>query len=72
VTEPSAIRFGLEGYSIAFPLALSILAESEGYKPADFDRLIDISEQSGSSVEIDENTAGSHAGFHPVPAAGVR
>jgi hypothetical protein len=38
-----------------FPPALSILAESEGYKPADFDRLIEISGESGGTVEIDEN-----------------
>jgi len=38
-----------------FPHALSILAESEGYKPADFDRLMEISGESGSAVAIDEN-----------------
>ena len=42
-----------------FPKALSILAESEGYKPADFaadfDRLIEISGESGTIEVIDEN-----------------
>jgi hypothetical protein len=47
-TGPSAIhadyrqRRGIFGH---FPPALPILAESEGYKPADFDRRIDISEE---------------------------
>jgi hypothetical protein len=39
-----------------FPPALrSILTESEGYKPAEFDRLIEISGERGSTMEIDEN-----------------
>ena len=45
-----------DGYLVTFPPALSILAESEGYKPADFDRLIEISGESGAIVKIDENT----------------
>jgi hypothetical protein len=32
------------------------LAESEGYKPADFDRLVEISGESDVTEEIDENT----------------
>ena len=32
-----------EGYVVTYPPALSIFAESEGYKPAEFDRLIEIS-----------------------------
>jgi hypothetical protein len=40
---------------ITFPPDLSIFAESEGYRPADFDRLIEISGESGSTIEIDEN-----------------
>jgi hypothetical protein len=41
---------------VAFPPTLSsIFAESEGYKPANFDRLIEISGQIGSSVVVDEN-----------------
>jgi len=46
-------------YLFTFPKALSILAESEGYKPADFaadfDRLIEISGESGTIEVIDEN-----------------
>ena len=37
------IRISDKGYLVTYPPALSILAESEGYKPADFDRRIDIS-----------------------------
>jgi hypothetical protein len=45
-----------EGYVGTFPPALpSIFAESEGYKPAEFDRLIEISGESGGTVEVDEN-----------------
>jgi hypothetical protein len=45
-----------DGYVRTFPLKNSILAESEGYEPADFDRLIEILGDSGGAVEIDENT----------------
>ncbi len=44
-----------EGHVVTFPPALSIFAESEGYRPAEFDRLIEISGESGSTIEIDEN-----------------
>jgi hypothetical protein len=56
-TKRDAMRIKLsdEGYITTFPPALSILAESEGYKPADFDRLIEISGESGVGEEIDEN-----------------
>jgi hypothetical protein len=37
------------------PPLSSPLGESEGYKPADFDRPIEIAEESGSAVEIDDN-----------------
>jgi hypothetical protein len=51
------IRVSEEGYLVTFPPALpSILAESEGYKPAEFDRLIQISGEPGSAMDIDENT----------------
>jgi hypothetical protein len=33
-----------------------MLAESEGYKPADFDRVLEISTEDGAVEEIDENT----------------
>ena len=58
-TKRDAMRITVsdEGYLITFPLALSsIFTESEGYRPADFDRLIEISGENGSTVEIDENT----------------
>jgi hypothetical protein len=49
------ITFG-DSYIATHPIVLSSpLTESEGYKPADFDRLIEISGESGSTVEIDEN-----------------
>jgi hypothetical protein len=56
-TKRDAMRITLGDSCIAtYPIALSSpLAESEGYKPADFDRLIEISGESGSTVEIDEN-----------------
>jgi hypothetical protein len=44
-----------EGHVLTFPPALSIFAESEGYAPAEFDRLIEISREGGSTIEIDEN-----------------
>jgi hypothetical protein len=45
-----------DSYVVTFPPALSILAESEGYEPADFDRLVQISGESGVTEDIDENT----------------
>ena len=56
-TKRDAMRLKIsdEGYLVTYPPALSILAESEGYEPADFDRHIDISGDSGSTAEIDEN-----------------
>jgi len=52
---PWRITLG-DGYVITHPIALSsALAESEGYKPANFDRLIEVSGESGSIIEIDEN-----------------
>jgi hypothetical protein len=45
-----------EDHLATFPIALSILAESEGHEPADFDRLVEISGESGAREEIDENT----------------
>ena len=53
--DPMRITVSDEGYLVTFPPALSIFAESEGYKPADFDRRIDISEESGGTRAIDEN-----------------
>jgi hypothetical protein len=42
-----------DGYVRTFPLKNSIFAESEGYEPADFDRRIEISGESDSTVEIE-------------------
>jgi hypothetical protein len=49
------IRVSDDGYLVTFPPALSIVAESEGYKPAEFDRNVEVSGESGSKLEIDEN-----------------
>jgi hypothetical protein len=56
-TKRDAMRITLgDDYIATYPIALSSpLAESEGYKEANFDRLIEISGESGSTVEIDEN-----------------
>ena len=43
------------GYLVTFPHALCLFAESEGYKPADFDRLIKISGEEDATEQIDEN-----------------
>ena len=52
--DPMRIVLG-DSHVVTSPPALSILAESEGYKPADFDRLIEISGESVVIEEIDEN-----------------
>jgi hypothetical protein len=44
-----------EGYVTTSPIALNILAESEGYEPADFDKYIEIVGENGATEEIDEN-----------------
>jgi hypothetical protein len=45
MTKRDAMRIKIsdDGYFVTFPPALSIFAKSEGYKPADFDRRIEIS-----------------------------
>jgi hypothetical protein len=53
--DPMRIAVSDDGFVRTFPLKNSIFAESEGYEPADFDRLIEISGESGSAEEIDEN-----------------
>jgi hypothetical protein len=53
--DPMRISVGDEGYIVTFPRMQPILTESEGYKPTDFDRLIEISGESGATMEIDEN-----------------
>jgi hypothetical protein len=56
-TKRDAMRINVsdDGCLVTLPPALSIFAESEGYKPADFDRRIVISEEIGGAVPIDEN-----------------
>jgi hypothetical protein len=44
-----------DGHLTTFPIALSMLAESEGYKLADFDRVLEISTEDGAAEVIDEN-----------------
>lgn len=53
--DPMRITLAEEGNLVTYPPALSIFAESEGYRPADFDRLVEISAEKGLE-EIDENT----------------
>jgi hypothetical protein len=53
--DPMRIEVSDDGYIRTFPLKNSILAEGEGYEPANFDRLVEISGESGVAVEIDEN-----------------
>jgi hypothetical protein len=52
--DPMRVVLG-ERYLATFPIALSMLAESEGYKPADFDRLVGIADEHGGIEQIDEN-----------------
>jgi hypothetical protein len=49
--DPMRIAVSDDGFVRTFPLKNSIFAESEGYEPADFDRLIEISGESGAAVE---------------------
>jgi len=53
--DPMRIEVSDEGYIRTFPRKNSIFAESEGYQPADFDRRIEISGESGGTENIDEN-----------------
>jgi hypothetical protein len=53
--DPMRITVSDDGYVRTFPLKNSILAESEGYEPADFDKYIEISGESGGMESIDEN-----------------
>lgn len=53
--DPMRIVLG-DRHIATFPIALSSsLVESEGYKPADFDKLLDISTVQGAEEKIDEN-----------------
>ena len=53
--DPKRIVFCNEGYIVTFPRVQPILAESEGKAPADFDRRIEILDENGVAVEIDED-----------------
>ena len=56
-TKRDAMRVQLgDDYLITYPITLSSpLVESDGYKPADFDRLIEITAEDGSTATVDEN-----------------
>jgi hypothetical protein len=54
--DPMRIAVTDEGYVTTFPRENSIFAESEGYEPADFDKLIEVSWENGVKEPIDENT----------------
>lgn len=53
--DPMRVVLHDDGYIVTFPPALSILRESDGYKPADFDRLVEVSGDNGVVDTIDEN-----------------
>lgn len=57
-TKRDAMRIELgDDHVITYPIALSSpLVESEGYKPADFDRLVEIAAEDGGTEIVDENT----------------
>jgi hypothetical protein len=57
-TKRDAMRIVLgDGHIATYPIALSSpLSESEGYKPADFDRLVEISGKDDFREKVDENT----------------
>jgi hypothetical protein len=55
--DPTRISVNDEGYLMTFPRTNSMFAESEGYEPADFDKLfIEVSWGNGVKERIDENT----------------
>jgi hypothetical protein len=43
-----------DGHLVTYPLTNSVLTESEGDTPVEFDRYIEVSDESGSTVEIDD------------------
>jgi hypothetical protein len=53
--DPNRINVCDEGYITTFPREQSILAESEGKLPADFDKRIKIADDKGGMEEIDED-----------------
>ena len=54
--DPMRIAVSDKSHVLTFPRQNSILAESEGYEPADFDRLVETSGESDVADEVDENT----------------
>lgn len=56
-TKRDPMRIRLDGdVIVTYPPRGDPFAESEGYKPADFDRLIEISTEGGNIEPADENT----------------
>jgi hypothetical protein len=53
--DPNRITVCDEGSIVTIPRMQPILAESEGKPPADFDRLVEILDENGGAVEIDED-----------------
>jgi hypothetical protein len=53
--DPNRISVCNEGYIVTVPRVQPVLAESEGKPPADFDRRIEILDEHGGAVEIDED-----------------
>jgi hypothetical protein len=52
--DPMRVRLDDDGCLVTFPLSISPFAESKGYEPADFDRLIVIAGVGGDTETIDE------------------
>ncbi len=53
--DPMRVVINDEGSLTTFPRAINIVTESEGYKPADFDKSITIVNESGELEEYDED-----------------
>jgi hypothetical protein len=53
--DPMRIAVTDEGHVLTYPRKNSFFAESEGYEPADFDKRVEISGESGATEVIDEN-----------------
>lgn len=53
--DPNRVNVCDEGYIVTFPCVQPVFAESEGKSPADFDRRIEILDENGGTVEIDDD-----------------
>jgi hypothetical protein len=53
--DPNRIIVCGDGYIVTYPREQSLLAESEGKSPADFDQRIAILDENGDAIEIDED-----------------